>query len=1237
MFNRTPFLLFVIFLITSSCANHKLNYARSEKDWESKNRLPTDLKLVYTVYLIGDAGNSEEGKIDPAVRLFQKEMAKAPDSSAAIILGDNIYPKGLPPEGKKGRALAQHRLDVQLDAFEGYNGQVIIIPGNHDWAGDVENVRRQEAYVETRLNNKNAFFPENGCGGPSVIELSKDIVVIAIDSQWWIEDWDSRPEINDDCAIRSRDELIEAFADAVTDYKGKNIIVALHHPLYSNGPHGGYTTFFKHIFPLVDLNKKYLIPMPVLGSMINIVRGSTGTETDIAHPKYTDLKDALIEVVSRNDSVIFASGHEHNIQYFDIENQHYIVSGAGSKKSPAGRGNGAKFTYGHPGFVKLYYYEDGSVWSEFLVPDKTGEKGEVVYRKKIKGILPDVAKKRPLITEYNSLEDSIVTSVYNPDDRRKYSSTFWGKLNSDLFYTPVKAPVLYLNKFRGGLTPIKRSGNFQTMSLRLKDTQGKLWSLRPLKKTPNRAFPQGLNLDLTKSVVEHYFTSANPFGAFTLAPMLTAIDVYHTNPQLYYVPQQPALGKYNTDYGEKLYLLEERPDENWEEAETFGFSKNIVGFRKMFKELKEDKNAVIDQEMALRARLFDMIVGDWDRGLDQWRWATIKEGKTKIYRPIPRDRDMVYAKHSGLLSEMTDLTAPYFKASSNFDSSISSIKWLNYKGRVFDNLFLTALEWKDWEAQIKHIQEKLSNEVILESIKRLPPPIYEKVGKELVKNIQARRDKLLAYAKKQYDLKSEKVEVLGTNEQNLFEVIRLDDNRTKVTVWETNKDHSKVKKDHYQRTFYTKETKEIHLYGLDKKDKFVIKGEVEKGIVIRVIGGKGADIFIDESAVKGAWEKTKFYDSKEEDNQVTLGTEGKDRQSSRQEVNEYYRLQNKYNYTMPLLAMGYNEDDAFYLGLKMKAFQYPFKRETIHTFRMNYAFGTQSYHFDYEGDFKKVIGDYGLNAVVRVQNPNYAYNFFGLGNKTTLSTEDYNFNRVRQSLIGFYPALKKEFFEGNYYTLGLIGEAIKIENRPNNIVSVEEPEIHPDVFDFNYYTGFEAKLKFDFVDNPLNPANGFKFKANAGLKTNVGDVGQTFGLLGTELIFYNGWGNPRRLVLATRFGTDHRIGDFRFFQAATLGSFDNLRGYRQERFAGRTNFYHNTDLRLRLISADSRYFPFSLGITAGFDYGKVWQDSERNGQGLHYSYGGAIWISPLDILIINIGFFKSREDEQFSVRFGYDF
>ncbi|WP_196215926.1 hypothetical protein, partial [Microbacterium sp. ZXX196] len=75
-------------------------------------------------------------------------------------------------------------------------------------------VKRQENFIQSYLNNRrgkpdkeeweNYFLPQDGCSGPEVIELNDNVVVIAVDSQWWLTDWDKDSKINDGCEIRNR-------------------------------------------------------------------------------------------------------------------------------------------------------------------------------------------------------------------------------------------------------------------------------------------------------------------------------------------------------------------------------------------------------------------------------------------------------------------------------------------------------------------------------------------------------------------------------------------------------------------------------------------------------------------------------------------------------------------------------------------------------------------------------------------------------------------------------------------------------------------------------------------------------------------------------------------------------------------------------------------------------------------------------------------------------------------------
>jgi hemolysin activation/secretion protein len=120
-----------------------------------------------------------------------------------------------------------------------------------------------------------------------------------------------------------------------------------------------------------------------------------------------------------------------------------------------------------------------------------------------------------------------------------------------------------------------------------------------------------------------------------------------------------------------------------------------------------------------------------------------------------------------------------------------------------------------------------------------------------------------------------------------------------------------------------------------------------------------------------------------------------------------------------------------------------------------------------------------------------------------------------------------------------------------------------------------------------------------------------------------------QLVIANRIGY-HKVftDDYAYFQAPTLGGFGptaNLRGFRRERFSGGSAFYLNNDVRLRLIDFDKGSLPFTLGVLAGFDLGRVWVEGEAS-EKWHRSYGGGIWVSPFKVMTINFSVFTGDGD-----------
>ena len=280
--NKIPvyFLLYIILL--QSCATHHAQYGNKAIDGKPLNAVDT-LKIAHTFFLIGDAGNSDEDKSKKTLNQLHEELLKSDKNTTVLFLGDNIYPKGMPSKDDQlGFDLAKNKLSNQLALSKGFKGKTIFIPGNHDWYNGIEGLKRQEEFVTGYLNDKKSFLPRNACPIDEV-KINDFTTLITVDSQWFLEDWDAFPTINDDCDIKSREAFFEELESILTKNKEKTVILALHHPLMSNGSHGGQFSLKKQLFPL-----EQKIPLPIIGSLINFIRKTSGiSPQDIQNKQYT--------------------------------------------------------------------------------------------------------------------------------------------------------------------------------------------------------------------------------------------------------------------------------------------------------------------------------------------------------------------------------------------------------------------------------------------------------------------------------------------------------------------------------------------------------------------------------------------------------------------------------------------------------------------------------------------------------------------------------------------------------------------------------------------------------------------------------------------------------------------------------------------------------------------------------------------------------------------------------------
>ncbi|NQX90888.1 MAG: metallophosphoesterase, partial [Flavobacteriales bacterium] len=381
--NKQFAFLLTIMLFASACTTHKFHYQKSDQNWD-QTPVPNS-ELIYSLYMVGDAGGDTIYSTPVMNSLKRRLMTENTASTGVIFLGDNIYPEGLHKKSSNYRAQDESRINVQLDAVQDFQGDIFFIPGNHDWdkqgKGGWKHLKRQEEYIQESLDRGNVFLPSHGCPGPKDVKLALGLVMIIVDTQWWVHQFERPSGEKDGCDVRTPDELMVLFKDLLKKYRDQNVIVATHHPLYSNGHHGGHFQVKDHLFPLTAKNKNAYVPLPVIGSIYPFYRRFLGHPQDITHPVYQNMKNQLEKAMNEYENVIYVAGHEHNLQYVQEENIHHIVSGAGSKLTYLKFDKNIDFGARERGYSKVNYYSNGEVWLEFYTVGEGNGQDQLSYRK----------------------------------------------------------------------------------------------------------------------------------------------------------------------------------------------------------------------------------------------------------------------------------------------------------------------------------------------------------------------------------------------------------------------------------------------------------------------------------------------------------------------------------------------------------------------------------------------------------------------------------------------------------------------------------------------------------------------------------------------------------------------------------------------------------------------------------------------------------------------------------------
>ena len=334
--------------------------------------------------------------------------------------------------------------------------------------------------------------------------------------------------------------------------------------------------------------------------------------------------------------------------------------------------------------------------------------------------------------------DSIKVAANTLYSASKLKEIMQGQQYRKAWSAPVVVPIAYLDTLRGGLKIIKEGGGKQTHSLKLSDNNGIIYTLRSLSKDPHQLVPEFAKALGLENIIVDGVSAQHPYSALVVAQLSDDADILHTHPTLYFIPKQESLGKFNDKYGDRLYYFEYESEGkvNWTSIKDVS---EIVDTDDLLKlKNKHPELITVDKPSLIRARLFDILIGDWDRHAKQWGWVLRDTSDRQIAIPLPTDRDNAFFNLEGVIPKLiaNKHTLP------EVQPFTKDIHFLPGLVSDFDEYFLRGSSSEVFLEQAKILQKSLTDKKIDDAFHSWPLNIRKLDADKIISTLKYRRDQL---------------------------------------------------------------------------------------------------------------------------------------------------------------------------------------------------------------------------------------------------------------------------------------------------------------------------------------------------------------------------------------------------------------------------------------------------------------------------------------------------------------
>ena len=854
------------------------------------------------------------------------------------------------------------------------------------------------------------------------------------------------------------------------------------------------------------------------------------------------------------------------------------------------------------------------------------------------------------------------TAVYTPNPDHLASPFKMFVLGSTwraVWGTPVRAPIIDLTTFAGGLTPFREGGN-QSRTLRFRAGDGKIYTFRSTRKFEPRGLADDLKSTLAGDLIQDQTSSLFPTGARTSARLQSELQLLATTPQFVILPDHERLGKFRETFAGMLGTIEIRPsDENPDSTVTFG-AKKISDTDKLLEELEESLDHQLSAREYLSARLLDFLLGDTDRGADQWQFARFDQGDIRLYRPIARDRDYAFMHSNGVVPLLIRSVFPKLVP---WNHEIPSVRSLTFMTQEFDRSHLVPLPRAAWDSAIAAIESRLTDAAIDEAVGLLPPEHHELARANLAGGLKARRDQLRERAYEFYATVNRDADIFGSNEADLAEIDRRADGTVEVRLYSKKAARATgaARKPAFHRGFTPEETDEIRVYLQGGDDRVLVTGTAHVDLKVRVTGGAGDDELIDQSSGEPGRVHTMFYDAHgknriqpgpvtkvdteeyniaqpkvEYDDNTSVDTtlvvfeERRGRQQDLMNDPGKNFVQQKFSRSLHRYwggrntwgpAFGYGEGAGVVVGVTRSATKYGFRHDPYkQQVRLSgyYSLGAGGFALNLFGGWNPDNTHTSLS--VDLNATQFAANrFYGFGNDTELLSSEQSL--VLRDEVLLRPMLRRNF-TSSWFGFGPVARYTRAHPEAGSPAALLTTGSYGQI-------GAYGQAGLDQTDG--SKTSGWQINGTLSAYPPVFDVSETYLRAEAEGTGYLPLGRP---IVAVRVGASRLIGDeFPLHDAAFVGGSGTLRGFRWNRFAGDTEAHGSVELRVPLARIEL-VTRGELSVFGLYDVARVWFEGASSG-GWHNGVGGGLSFHTLGNHLTLT--YARGEESRFYLRFGLPF